>query len=162
MEEQILDTPDVSVVGFSKKGVWLTILIQVLTFLAQIVVGYTLFYKYFSGKDTEFSYTLLFLPLFLFNIVAIPYNFYVLFIPMLRKMWKDDIALILEDDGFLFYGEPRYIRTKILWADVVKVEIKKSMGIEYLCMEVEKNLIMMNHLFGFIQHSYIVQKQKTM
>jgi uncharacterized protein with PQ loop repeat len=86
MEEQILDTPDVSEVGFSKKGVWLTIFFQVFALLAQLVVGYTLFYKYFSGKDTEFSYTLLFLPLFLFNIVAIPYNFYVLFIPMLRKM----------------------------------------------------------------------------
>jgi hypothetical protein len=59
-------------------------------------------------------------------------------IPMLRKMWKDNIALVLADDGFWFYGEPRYIRTKILWTDVVKIEIKKSMGTAYLYMEVER------------------------
>jgi hypothetical protein len=138
MEEQILDTPDVSEVGFSKKGVSLTILLQVLTFLTQLVVGYPILSKFFSGKDTEFSYMSLFLPLLIFNVILFFRNFYVLYIPMLRKMWKDDIALVLEDDGFLFYGEPRYIRTKILWIDVVKVEIKKSMGIEYLYMEVEK------------------------
>jgi hypothetical protein len=67
--------------------------------------------------------------------------------------------LILEDDGFLFYGESRYIRTKILWIDVVKVEIKKSMGIEYLCMEVEKKPYYDESLIWL--HTTLLYRSKT-
>jgi hypothetical protein len=138
MAEQILDTPDVSVVEFSKKGVWLTVLIYAFIPLTQLYAGYILCsLRNFIGK--EFFYLVLFmLVVSLFMFIMTFCNLYVLYIPMLRKMWKDDIALVLEDDGFLFYGEPRYIRTKILWADVVKLEIKKSIGTEYVYIEVKR------------------------